>query len=57
MPQDSGPGSKNDKAIAAGAARLLDEAKAEPVPDSILNLAQELDRTLKARGKATNSKE
>lgn len=57
MPQDSGPGSKKDKGLAAAAAHLLDETTAEPVPDSILDLAQELDRTLKARRKATNAKD
>ena len=57
MPQDSGPESKKDKALAAAAARLLDETTAYPVPDPILDLAQELDRTLKARRKAKNAKD
>ncbi len=46
MPQDSGPESKKDKTLSAAAARLFEDAKAEPVPDVIIQLAQELDRTL-----------
>lgn len=57
MPQDSGPESKKDKALSAASARLLDEVKAEPVPEAILDLAQELDRTLKSRRRAAASKD
>ncbi|MES2542935.1 MAG: hypothetical protein V4720_13900 [Pseudomonadota bacterium] len=52
MPQDSGPESKKESDISAAAARILDEVKAEPVPDSIRDLAHELDRTLRAKRKA-----
>ncbi len=51
MPQDSGPEPKGDPALAAAAARVLDEVKAEPVPEPILELAQKLDRTLQAQRK------
>lgn len=57
MPQDSGPEFKKDKALAAASARLMDEATAEPVPETILDLAHELDRTLNARRKAATSKD
>lgn len=53
MPQDSGPESKKDTAMSAVSARLMEEVKAEPVPESILELAQELDRTLKKRKSAS----
>lgn len=49
MPQDSGQEPKTDAALAAAAARILDDVKAEPVPQPILDLAQQLDRTLRAR--------
>jgi hypothetical protein len=52
MPQDSGPESKRDADISTAAARILEEVKAEPVPDSIRDLAHELDRTLRAKRKA-----
>lgn len=49
MPQDSGREPKSDKEIAAAAARILDEVKAEPVPEPILELARKLDRTLRSQ--------
>lgn len=52
MPQDSGPESKKDSALSAVSARLLEEVKSEPVPEAILDLAQELDRALKQRRKS-----
>lgn len=53
MPQNSGPETKADKEIAAAAARILDDVRAEPVPDPILVLARKLDRTLATqRGKS-----
>lgn len=55
MPQDSGPEPNGDAALAAAAARVLDEVKAEPVPVPILELAQKLDRTLQARRKMAAS--
>lgn len=51
MPQDSGSESEKDKALSSAAARLLEQVQSEPVPDSILELAQELDRNLRARRK------
>lgn len=51
MPQDSGPEPKGDAALAAAAARVLDEVRAEPIPEPILELAQKLDRTLQAQRK------
>lgn len=47
MAQDSGPGSKKQSELSAAAARILDEVKAEPIPQPILQLAQDLDRTLR----------
>lgn len=46
MPQDSGQEPKSDKVIAAAAARILEEVKAEPVPEPILDLARKLDAAL-----------
>lgn len=52
MPQDSGPESKKDTAVSAASARLMEQVRAEPVPESILELAQELERTLNLKRKA-----
>jgi hypothetical protein len=49
MPQDSGPESKKDAGLSAAAARIMDDVRAEPVPESIIDLAKELDRTLRAK--------
>lgn len=57
MPQDSGPESKKDKALSTASARLLDAVKAEPVPESILDLAHELDRTLKSKRTSAAAKD
>lgn len=54
MPQDSGPESKKDTTMSAVSARLLEEVKAEPVPDTILELAQKLDRTLKLKRRSVS---
>ena len=56
MPQDSGPAAKGEAGIAAAAGRLLDDAKAEPVPDRILDLARKLDETLAEQRKASAAK-
>lgn len=53
MPQDSGSEPKSRNEIAAAAARILEEAKAEPVPQSILDLAAKLERALEAQRRAT----
>ena len=58
MPQDSGTEPKADAALAAAAARVLDDVKAEPVPEPILYLAQKLDKALQAqRRKAVAAKD
>jgi hypothetical protein len=57
MPQDSGPEPKADRAIAAAAARILEEVKAESVPQPILDLAEKLDRSLQARRSGSTASE
>lgn len=55
MPQDSGPDPKAHRAIAAAAARILEEVKAESVPKPILELAEKLDRSLQERRSGTTT--
>lgn len=57
MPQDSGPESKKDAGLSAAAARIMEDVRAEPVPEAIIDLAKELDRTLRAKRKAAASRD
>ncbi len=52
MPQDSGPEPKGEAEVAAAAGRVLDDLKAEPVPEKILQLARKLDEVIAGRRKA-----
>lgn len=57
MPQDSGPESKKDAGLSAAAARIMEDVRAEPVPEAIIDLAKELDRTLRAKRRAAASRD
>lgn len=46
MPQDSGPGPKEPADLLAAARRVLEDAKTEPVPERIAELAGKLDDVL-----------
>lgn len=46
MPQDSGAGKDETAELAAAAQRLLEDAKSEPVPETLIELARQLEAAI-----------
>jgi hypothetical protein len=49
MSQDSNPDAKSPTGLAAAANGILEDAKAEPIPEKLVELAEKLESTLAER--------